>query len=322
MTNDPQIPETPFLIERMMRESARQFENEEYASEDAFREDMQGLIDEGLSEKRLEYLKEDPVEMAQELAFQAFESDDPQEARKLVEQALELDGECVDALTIHAFLTSDDASELIERIEHAATCGENRLGEDFFSEFIGDFWPMVEARPYLRTIKQLAQVLWMVGRRFDAVDNYINLLELDPSDHMGNSVLLLGCYLNMGEVQRSWDLLEEYDDDQNALFQWAWVLVFLMSEDEEAAEDALTHALEMNAMVVLHLLGMAEAEEEGLAAVTAGSEEEAALCGRILGDSWSCHEENLIWLQEQLLERGVIELEDESEEDESEEDEK
>ena len=318
MTNDPQTPESSFLLERLMRETARQFEQEGYASEEDFRDSMPGLIEGGLTEKRLEYLKEDPLEMAQELAFQAFETEDPQAALKLVEQALELDAECVDALTIHAFLTSEEASELIERIEHAASCGENRLGEDFFSEFLGDFWPMVEARPYLRTIKQLAQVLWMVGRRFDAVDNYLNLLELDPSDHLGNSILLLGCYLSMGEVQRSWDLLEEYDDDQNALFQWAWVLVFLMAEDEDAAEDALDHALEMNALAVLHLLGMADSVEQGFENVTPGSEEEAALCGQILSGPWNCQEGHVLWLQQQLLERGVIELEEESAEDDSE----
>ncbi|MBU8871278.1 MAG: hypothetical protein KOO60_10490 [Gemmatimonadales bacterium] len=317
MMNDSHAPESPFLIERLMRETARQFEKENYASEDDFRDDMPELIEQGLNDKRLEYLKEDPLEMAQELAFRAFESNDQQEAQKLVEQALELDPECVDAMTILAFLTSEDAADLIDRIEHAASCGENRLGEDFFSEFLGDFWPMVEARPYLRTIKQLAQVLWTVGRRFDAVENYENLLELDPGDHLGNSVLLLGCYLSMGEVQRSWDLLEEYDDDQNALIQWAWTLVFLMAEDEDAAEDALKHALEINPLVVPHLLGMGEPAELGLTVASPGSEEEASICGQILGKAWNCSEENIFWLQQVLLEMGIIELEDEEEDPDS-----
>ena len=101
----------------------------------------------------------------------------------------------MDALTIKAFITSEDAGELIAGLEHAATCGEKRLGEEFFAEFMGDFWPMVEARPYMRTIKQLAEVLWNVGRRLDAIDHYENLLDLDPADHMGNSTLLLGYYL-------------------------------------------------------------------------------------------------------------------------------
>ena len=40
-----------------------------------------------------------------------------------------------------------------------ATVAEDDLGEEFFAEFMGDFWPMVEARPYMRCIKQLAEVL-------------------------------------------------------------------------------------------------------------------------------------------------------------------
>lgn len=304
--------ESPFLIERLMRESARQFDEGGYASEDDFRENLQELIDGGLADERQAYLESDPLEMAQELAFQAFETDDPKQALALVGQALQKDPDCVDALTIQAFLVADDAAELIEKLEHAATVGENRLGEDFFSEFLGDFWPMVEARPYMRTIKQLAQVLWMVGRRFDAVDNYENLLELDPADHLGHSQSLLGCYLAMGEVQRSWDLLEEYDDDRSALFQWAWVLTFLLAQDPEAAEDALEHALEMNVGAVPYLLGMIEQEgEPGMAPPAPGSEEEAELCGLILGEAWRSREEPLFWLQEQLLERGVLQVDDE-----------
>ena len=34
--NDPRTPESPFLIERLMRETARQFEKEDYASENDF----------------------------------------------------------------------------------------------------------------------------------------------------------------------------------------------------------------------------------------------------------------------------------------------
>ncbi len=328
MTDGPQasqesanLPESPFHLERMMRESARQFESEDYASEDDFRENMQELLDGGLSEARAEFLKNDPTEMAQELAFQAFESEDPKEALKLVEQAVELDAHCVDALTILAFLTAEDAAELIEKVEHAASVGENRLGEDFFSEFLGDFWPMVEARPYLRTLKQLAQILWMVGRRFDAVEIYENLLELDPADHMGHSQALLGCYLSMGEVQRSWDLLEEYDDDVNALYQWAWVLVFLLAQDEDAAEDALEHALKMNIAAVPYLIGMVEQEgEPGSAPAAPGSDEEAELCGLTLGEAWRSKDEALLWLQQALLERGVIQLEDEEDEDDESED--
>ena len=261
MSNTPDStnqPGSPFLIERLMREARRQMEDVDFASEKDFRASLPGFIEEGLGDQRLESLKNDPEELAQEFAFEAYEAEDEEAALELVDKALLIDPECVDALTIKAFITCEDAGELVVALEHAATCGENRLGEEFFAEFMGDFWPMVEARPYMRTIKYLAEVMWNIGRRFDAVAHYENLLDLDPADHMGNSKLLLGYYLSMGEVQRAWDLLEDFDSDQNTVCAWAWVLLFVLTGDEEAAVDGLKHALELNPYVASLLVGLDE----------------------------------------------------------------
>lgn len=306
MASKKNAPESPFLIERLMRETRRSMEGEDFSSEDDFRDRMREMIAGGLFDQRLAALKDDPEEAAQELAFEAFEAEDGEAALALADKALAVDPECVDALSIRAFLTSEDAGDLIQALEHAATCGEKRLGEEFFAEFMGDFWPMVEARPYLRTIKQLAEVLWAVGRRFDAVDHYINLLDLDPDDHMGNSALLLSCYLAMGEVQRSWDLLEEHDDE-SAVYQYGWLLVHLLSGDEDAAEDALEHALEVNPHVVPFLLGLGEEDDSNPPTVEVGSLAEGQVAGRILGEAWDHYPEAMMWLHDQLVARGLVE---------------
>jgi len=313
MSENAQAPESPFVIERLMRDTRRQYADEDFASEADFREQMHKFVEnlpvEQTALQRLESLEEFPAELAQELAFQAFESADQKKADELTRRALEIDPECVDALAVRAFLDSENAAELIEALEHAATVGENVLGEEFFAEYMGDFWPLVEARPYLRTIKQLAEVLWTVGRRFDAVEHYINLLDLDPEDHTGNSVLLLGCYLAMGEVQRSWDLLEEYDDD-SAIFKWGWVLCLLMARSMDEAEDSLRDALDINPYVAPHLLGMAEPVEGQPAVVTIGSEEEAQICYQIIGEAWEHHPEPRMWLHQQLVDMGMITLDE------------
>ncbi len=311
MSDKPETPDSPFVIERLMRDTRRSFEDEEFGSEDEFREKMHDFVDDNATGDRLEDLKENSEELAQELAFQAFESANQDLADELTKKALAIDPDCVDALAIRAFLDSEDAAQLIEALEHAALSGENSLGEDFFAEFMGDFWPLVEARPYMRAIKQLAEVLWAVGRRFDAIDHYINLLDLDPEDHMGNSVLLLGCYLAMGEVQRSWDLLEEYDDE-SAVFQWGWLLVFLMSDDEDASEDALKNAMEVNPYVAPHLLGMAEPVDSNPAVVTIGSPEEAQICIQIIGEAWEHNPMAQMWLHGQLVDMGLISLDEEN----------
>jgi tetratricopeptide (TPR) repeat protein len=312
MSENNDRPESPFLVERLMREARLKMEDAEFVSEDEFRESLPGLVDDGLQAQRLESLKDNPIELAQEFAFEAYESGDAETALELVDKALLVDPDCVDARTVRAFLTIDDAGELVSALEHAATCGEKRLGEEFFSEFMGDFWPMVEARPYMRTIKQLAEVLWTIGRRFDAVAHYENLLDLDPADHMGNSTLLLGYYLSMGEVQRSWDLLEEHDDESAAVFAWAWVLLFLLNGDEDGARDALDHALAGNPHVAPLLVGLGpDSEEDSLPPyVKVGSEQEAQLCVQILGEAWEMSGEAQMWLYGVMVEMGLIGVEE------------
>ncbi len=160
-----------------MRQARIGEEEIEFTTEVEFRDAMADLVDDGLLERRMETLKNNVEEMAQELAYQAYECSDPDQAMELVGKALEIHPQCVDALTMQAFLKHETVADLLGALEHAATCGEDHLGEEFFAEFMGDFWPMVEARPYMRTIKQLAEVMWNVGRRFDAVDHYDKLSE-------------------------------------------------------------------------------------------------------------------------------------------------
>lgn len=309
----PDRPATPFLIERLLREAMRRQQEGEITSEKEF---LAAVDEEALVAQRERSVHEDPRERAQELAYQAYESGDAEQVRELVAQALALDPRCVDALTVQAFVASEDAGELVEALEGALSVGENDLGDDFFAEFMGDFWTMVEARPYLRTVKQLAEVLWNVGRRFDAVAHYEHLVELDPADHMGNASLLLGYYLSMGEIQRAWDLLEDFDEVGNTVCAWAWVLLFLQIGDEDAAVDGLKHALELNPYVAALLVGMADDPTRDVPSYfVAGSAEEAQYTLQILGEAWDRAGEAQWWLYNVLVEMGLVEVTDAADED-------
>ncbi len=300
-------PETPFLLERLMREARRQIEDVEFNCEAEFLERLPQLIDDGLPARRLDTLKDNPEELAQEFAFEAYESGDGDIALELVDKALLVDPDCVDALTVRAALTTKNPDELVTALEQAVFCGEKRLGEKFFAEFKGDFWPMVEARPYMRTIKQLAEIQWSLGRRFDTVAHYEKLLDLDPDDHLGNTTLLLGHYLSMGEVKRSRELLENIDDESGAVFNWARVLLCLLTGDENAARDAVDHAMAANPHVASLLVGMGgDSTEELSPYIKTGSEEEALFCVQVLGEAWEGSGMAQMWLYRLMVDLGVV----------------
>ena len=314
MTDKSKRPASPFLMERLLREAVRREKvQEEIESEAEF---VAAMDEAELIAQRAESMRDDPAEMAQEYAFQAYECGDGDRARELVTQSLALDPDCVDALTVQAFLDSEDAGGLVAALEHALTVGENALGDEFFAEYMGDFWAMVEARPYMRTIKQLAEVLWTVGRRFDAVAHYEHLIELDPGDHMGNASLLLGYYLSMGEIQRSWDLLEDFDEEANTVCAWAWILLFLLTGDDDAALDGLNHALGLNPFVAPLLVGLSDLPDEDVPPYfAAGSEAEAQYTLQILGEAWERAAEAQMWLYQVLGDLGLLETDPDDEDE-------
>jgi tetratricopeptide (TPR) repeat protein len=302
----------PLQVERLLRQARR--EGWDAAdSEYGFLETLAPEAAADLASRRAGVLPEDDREMAQELAFQAYEGAADGDSADLAEQALALDPGCVDALTVQAFAGSEDAGELIERLESVVAVAEDQLGDAFFEDHTGEFWSLVPARPYLRALKQLAEVYWEVGRRFDSVETYEGLMDLDPDDHQGNSVLLLSNYLGMGEVQRAWDLLEEYDEEDSALHAWAWVLLLLMSGDEDGALDALDQALDLNPYVAPWFLGMGDHERPLGAVVAAGGEDEAQLCMQILGEAWERSPSAQIWLSDVLRRMGLLSEEGEDE---------
>ena len=123
-----------------MREARRRMQDVDFASEKDFRASQPGFIEEGLGDQRQESLKNHPEELAQEFAFEAYEAENEEAALELVDKALLVDPQCVDALTIRAFVTSEDAGELIAALEHVATCGENNLGEAWEMWGIAQWW--------------------------------------------------------------------------------------------------------------------------------------------------------------------------------------
>ena len=163
-----------------MREFHQMLESQNFASED----DMHAFMDEfnarGGSPLPTASGTRTTSEKAQELAYQAMDSDNINTAVELAMRAVELDRCCVDALVILAHSGSDSQDELIENLEKAVWMGERALGEEFFKENRGHFWGLIETRPYMRARQELADLLRDAGRTDDAIAHYETMLDLNP----------------------------------------------------------------------------------------------------------------------------------------------
>ena len=237
-------------------------------------------------------------EEAQELAFDAMEADTPAQARKLAKRALALDPECVDALVLLTGLDARSPRKAIEGLQKAVQAGERSLGPDFIRENKGHFWLILETRPWMRAMQQLADLLRGEELYDEAIRIYERMIELNPNDNQGVRDPLLGLYLAVGNLKAAARLLKQYEKDSMANFEWGRVLERFLADDLTAAAKALAKARACNPHVELYLTGRKPIPEFLPEMYSMGSEEEAILCMDNLALAWSKHADALFWLLE------------------------
>jgi len=284
-----------YTSERMHRAMGRLARAQKIETDEDYRQFMNSLIGQDL-DAMVNSLEDDPIEEAQELAFQAMEAEGPREALALAQQALALDPDCVDALSVAAGMTARSLKEVIPKMQQAVEAGERALGEDFFEENRGHFWGITETRPYMRARVALAQLLQRIGHTDEAVRHYEGMLELNPGDNQGVRDTLLGCYLVMDDLEGAQRLLQQYKDDFSAVFIWGEVLQRFLGGEIKKATKSLKKARERNPYVEDYLSGNKQRPRNLPDHYSPGEKSEAIYCAQELGPAWESHPEAVAWL--------------------------
>jgi hypothetical protein len=126
-----------------------------------------------------------PLQRAQDLVYQARESRGRRELQ-LAREALAICPDCADAYVVLAERASDPLKSA-ELYAQGVAAGERALkqeyGEEFFEEEAGNFWGILETRPYMRARQGLAMRLNDAGRADEAIGHYRELLRFNPGDN-------------------------------------------------------------------------------------------------------------------------------------------
>jgi tetratricopeptide (TPR) repeat protein len=150
-------------------------------------------------------------ERAQQLVYDAMEVQGPKRY-KLAEEAINLNPNCVDAYVI-LIENSTSLQEALMLSEKAMKIGEKELGKAFFVENKGHFWGMYETRPYMRAKAQYADALYQLGNINETIQQYEEILVLNPNDNLGARYMLFALYLDKGELSKAEKLLKQYEEE-------------------------------------------------------------------------------------------------------------
>jgi tetratricopeptide (TPR) repeat protein len=197
---------------------------------------------------------ESALDRAQELCFDAWDSEDPRTRIRLARKALELCPHCADAYVILA----NEAQSLTRKTDlyrKGVEAGERALGPAFFKEEVGHFWAASGTRPYMRARLGLAQSLWRAGQRDAAISHFSEMLRLNPNDNQGVRYPLSRCLLLQNRDSDAADILNFYESDGSADWCYTWALMAFRKEgDSDHTRDSLWCAIKSNYHVPAFLL--------------------------------------------------------------------
>lgn len=236
----------------------------------------------------------DPLELAQELMYDAWDSADPKQRITLAQKALKVSPLCADAYNLLAEEKARTQDEALTYYQKAVEAGKEALGPDGFNEYAGHFWGFLETRPYMRARAGLGAALWAVGERDAAVDNFKEMLELNPGDNQGIRYILAAKLLEMGKLDDLKALLEMHADDYSADIQYTRALVAYADGAENAAYVA-EGAWQTNKHVPAMLSGEATLVQVGNY-IAMGGEDEASGYVEVFGEAWRRAPGAIAWL--------------------------
>lgn len=295
---DPfKAPPSRYASERLNRAIAKLMDEREFKNE----EEANQFIQQHLIGKKLDEIlalrEYDPIEEAQELAYKAMDADDRVEAMDLALEALSLDPHCVDALMVMAKCTSRSLAELTKKVKQIIARSEQAMGKEFFEENRGHFWGVIVTRPYMRARALLVNVLREVGQMAEAIRHCEEMLELNPNDNQGIRDILLGMYLETGNLEGARRLFKKFPDSILAVFLWGQVLERFLSGNLKEAAKAFNNAKKRNPYVIDYLTGKKRAPFQPMDYYTPGDESEAIICFDMIGPAWQKHPQAIEWLK-------------------------
>jgi len=262
------------------------------------REDLQAFLEKEIVGKELPRPRaEGPKAEAREIALEAMDTPG-RRGIALARRALELDPDCAIALLALAERASDPELA-VDRYREAVAAAERALDPEIFEEGVGVFWGLPETRPYMEARKGLADAFWLNGQRREAIEEFTEMLRLNPNDNQGVRERLIPALMAVGDDKAAKKLLKEYDDDPAAAPAFNRALAaFRVGGDTKAARDKLAAALEINPSVADMLLGRLGIPDQLPYGYSIGSVDEAVFYVMNAEEAWAETPDALDWLAE------------------------
>lgn len=238
------------------------------------------------------------TDAAQEIMFDAWDERNPERRIVMAHEALKVSPLCADAYVLLAEETAQHPKDAAALYARGVEAGAQALGEAAFENDVGDFWGLIETRPYMRARFGLAMALWSCGRREEAAAHGAELLRLNPNDNQGVRYLLLTWLVALGRDDDAGALMKTYKHDGAGAWAWTSALAIFRRRGRCATSTkALIKAIDANRHVADYLLSRRRLPKALPAYISWGDKDEAVAYAHEAKAIWASIDGALTWLE-------------------------
>ena len=281
---------------------ARLAESDEFESVEEMEDHLRRLAESGHGMPKIK--GRTPGEKAQDLIYRAASIASKKRRLDLARKALEVSPDCADAYTILA-QAEQELERRLSLFEQGVAAGERALQSaqiDLAHPGEGEMWSL-DARPYMRARLGLAQCLWEMGRKDEAIEHYKAMLDMNPQDNQGVRYLLINALIDLGRLEEAEKLIRRFEDDVAA--EWVYARAYLswtMKGDCAESRVDMRKAYLLNPYVPAFLTGERRLPCKMPDYVGVGDEDEALVYAAMMKDCWARTPGLITWMGEVITE--------------------
>lgn len=177
---------------------------------------------------------DDYLELAEEATTKA-------KAEQYIKKALELEPNNMDAISASLDMLEDDTWEFYQKISEAVKNGTRFMEKEGLmdEDSIGEFWGILETRPYMRLLNRYADFLTEAGMMTLAARQYEEMIRLSENDNLGVRYSLMHVYAYLEQEEPALKLHKKYDGYEETQMLLPLSVLYFKRGDFDKAEEYL-----------------------------------------------------------------------------------
>lgn len=229
----------------------RHLESQTFETEDDLRKFIESFGDKPVPPFPKEKLT--VKQRAQDLVFDAYETEDDGTALELIREAMLLDPNCIEAYELLAKFAPDLDSAIQIYLEGIAI-GRKLYGGSFLEEHRGRFWGIHETRPFMRCLRMYSDMMFLTDNVKEAAAILEELIDMNPNDNQGVREQLLLFLIELDEREKFIKYEQMYEDSATAPMLFSSALFRFVTGEKHKANKLVQKAMKRNKFIVQKLL--------------------------------------------------------------------